>query len=182
MSPVPLMTAEELLLYQPPDAEAELIKGRMVVREPPSAMHGRYAARIAFLLMQHVIETRAGAVLADGGFHIESNPDTVLAPDVAFIVRDRVLGIPETGFARMAPDLAVEVRSPGDRWADLLRKVSRWLGAGVRVVWVIDPRQRSAHLFRPDGDIVHVPEDGDLTGDDVLPCFRCALRRVLALE
>lgn len=181
MTPVPLMTADELLLYQPDDKQTELIRGRMVVREPPSAMHGQYAAFLAYLLMQHVLPRRAGRVFVEAGFHIQSNPDTVLGPDVAFVDAARVAEIPPTGFAPLTPDLVVEVMSPGDRMPEVLTKVGRWLDAGVCLVWVINPMHRVAQVYREHGMISVLEETDALDGEDVLPGFSCPLRRVLDL-
>ena len=96
--------------------------------------------------------------------------------------RPRVGEIPPTGYAQMAPDLVAEILSPGDRPGEVLSKVADWLDAGVALVWVVDPRRRTAQLFWPDGRMSVVPDDGDLTGDEVLPGFRCPLRRVLEFE
>jgi len=174
-----MMTADELLVLQPPDKSTELVRGRMIVREPPSAMHGRYAAQLCYLLLQHVHPARLGVVFGqDTGFHIASDPDTVLAPDLAFISAERVALIPAVGYAKMVPDLVAEIISPGDRRAAVGRKVTKWLRVGVRVVWVIDPVRTEARICGSDGSERVVPADGELTGDDVLPGFRCPLAAV----
>jgi len=74
----------------------------------------------------------------DTGFKIERDPDTVRAPDVAFVVRERLAHIPDEGYAELAPDWVAEILSPSDRPGEVLEKVGQWLGAGVRVVWVLD--------------------------------------------
>ena len=97
-----LMTADELLVLQPPDKSTELLRGRMIVREPPSAMHGLYSAQLCFLLIQHVHPARLGFVFGqDTGFHIASDPDTMLAPDLTFISAARVALISAKGYAKM---------------------------------------------------------------------------------
>ncbi len=174
-----LMTADELLVLQPPDKSTELVRGRMIVREPPSAMHGLYSAQLCFLLLRHVHPARLGVVFGqDTGFHIASDPDTVLAPDVAFISAARVAQIPAVGYAQMVPDLVAEIISPGERRAAVIRKVAKWLAAGVRVVWLIDPLRTEARIYGSDGSERVVPADGDLTGEEVLPGFRCPLAAV----
>jgi Uma2 family endonuclease len=174
-----LMTAEALLVEQPPNKSTELVRGRMIVREPPSALHGLYSAQLCFLLLQHVHPARLGVVFGqDTGFQIASDPDTVLAPDLAFISTARVAQIPAVGYAKMVPDLVAEIISPGDRRAAVRRKVADWLRAGVRVVWVIDPVRTEARIYGGNGTERVVPSDGDLTGDDVLPGFRCPLAAV----
>ena len=179
MSAPALMTADELLRDQPPDKSTELVRGRMIVREPPSAMHGRYSATLCMLVLQHARAARLGVVFGqDTGFHIASDPDTVLAPDLAFIAAERVALIPAVGYARMVPDLVAEIISPGDRRIAVARKVKKWLTAGVRVVWVLDPVRVEAKVYGSDGSERVVSADGELTGDEVLPGFRCPLAAV----
>jgi Uma2 family endonuclease len=110
-----LMTAEELLRVSIPGKVTELIRGRLVVREPPGTWHGALSARLAGKLWSFVDQHDLGLVFGqDTGFKIESNPDTVRAPDVAFIARDRLAGIHERGYAALAPDLRASCspRSP----------------------------------------------------------------------
>lgn len=176
-----LMTAEELLGSDVPNKSTELVRGVLVVREPPGGWHGVLAARLTVLLGQHVYSRRAGEVLAqDTGFLIEREPDTVRAPDVAFVSAAKASAIGRRGYAPFAPDLAVEILSPGDRAGEVLGKVADWLRAGVRLVWVIDPDRRVAHVHRGDGTITIVHDDGALDGEDVLPGFTCSLREILS--
>lgn len=116
----------------------------------------------------------------DTGFKIGTDPDTVRAPDVAFVAEGRVNQIQHRGYAHLAPDLLAEVLSPDDRPAEVLDKVAAWLGAGTKIVWVIDPERREARVFRQDGSLVLLGDDDALEGEDVLPGFSCALRNVLA--
>lgn len=113
----------------------------------------------------------------DTGFQIESNPDTVRAPDAAFLTAARAAAIHDRGYARVAPDLVAEVLSPDDRRGDVRAKVADWLAAGVRLVWVIDPRPRAADVYRPGGSV----SSGEtrLDGEDVLPGFTCAVDDLL---
>ena len=174
-----LLTAEEVLRLEIPGKSVELVRGRLVVREPPSSRHGTVAARITYLLSDYVHRHHLGVVLQESGFKIESDPDTVRAPDVAFVDRARAGGIPATGYATFAPDLAVEVVSPGDRPGELLAKVGQWLDAGTKAVWVIDPPRAEARAYRDDGDLTIVPPNGFLDGGSVLPGFTCALTDLL---
>jgi Uma2 family endonuclease len=79
----------------------------------------------------------------------------------------------------MAPDLAVEVLSPGDRPGEVLGKVGDWLRAGCRVVWVIDPERRQVRVYRTDGSESVLGESDALDGEDVLPGFSCPLADLL---
>lgn len=175
-----LLTAEELLRLDLPGKTTELLRGQLVVREPPGTRHGSIAARLTYLLADHVYRHDLGVICGqDTGFKIGFDPDTVRAPDVAFIGRPRADQIPATGYAPFAPDLVAEVVSPDDRPGELLAKVGQWLDAGTKVVWVIDPSRAEARAYHDDGELTIIAADGWLTGAPVLPGFTCVLATVL---
>jgi Uma2 family endonuclease len=175
----PATTAEELLRIRIPGKWTELIRGRLVVREPAGTEHGRIAANLCYFVIDFARRHGLGQVFAqDTGFKIESNPDTVRAPDLAFISLARCV-TPGEGYAAIAPDLVAEVVSRGDRPGEVLEKVGNWLEAGVRLAWVIDPHRCEARVYRPDGSVVVIDTDGVLDGEDVLPGFTCKLADVL---
>jgi Uma2 family endonuclease len=175
-----LMTAEELARTCIPDKQVELVRGRLVVREPPSTHHGGVSANLAFELSAFVRKQKLGQVFAqDTGFKIASDPDTVRGPDVAFVSKERLARIPEEGYADLAPDLVAEVLSPTDRAGEVLAKVGDWLAAGTRRVWLIDPGRREARVFDADGSVSVIADDGSLHGGDALPGFSCPLRTIL---
>jgi len=166
------MTAAELMLRQPSDKRSELIAGRMVVREPAGLHHGSVAAQLLIAVGTHAARERLGRVVAaETGFTLRRNPDTVRAPDVAFIRADRWPAAQTTGFGEIAPDLVAEVLSPGDRERDVRAKVADWLAAGTQLVWVIDQTRRVARAYRPDGSITTVTATDELDGESVLPGF-----------
>ena len=174
------MTAAELERFDVPGKWTELIRGRLVVREPPGSYHGQVAAKLLFLLGQHVYGRNLGTLTAqDTGFRIESDPDTVRAPDVAFISKERQPHIPPRGYAPFAPDLTAEILSPDDRPGGVLSKVGDWLDAGTQIVWVIDPLRREARVYRADGTQSTVTEADALDGETVLPGFSCRLAEFL---
>jgi Uma2 family endonuclease len=178
-----LMTAEQLESVDIPGKSVELVRGRLIVSEPPSTYHGFVAAKLLFVVTQFVSQHRLGTVLGDAGFKLESNPDTVRAPDVSFVTYDRLPSIPRArGYAAVAPDLVIEVVSWNDRRGQLLAKVGSWLDAGARLVWVIDPLRQEAHVHRPDGSIAILGVHDALDGEDVLPGFSCKLSDVLPGE
>ena len=175
-----LMTAEELEAVDIPGKTTELIRGQLVVHEPPGIYHGRIAAKLVFVLGSHVYPARLGELYAqDTGFKLRSNPDTVRAPDVAFVAAHRVEAR-RRGYGAIAPDLIAEIVSPDDRASELLAKVADWLDAGVRVVWVIDPQRNEAHTYRPDGSVIVANPADELTAEEVLPGFRLELAELLA--
>lgn len=172
MTPHALMSADELLHLNLPGKRTELVRGVLVVREPAGARHGRIAADVAWRLRTHVEGTGGGDVYAaETGFTLTRDPDTVRAPDVAFVRKERLPAPEPAGFPDFAPDLAVEILSPGDRPGELLSKVADWLTAGTRLVWVIDPERRIARVFRADGSEASIPQGQALDGEDVIPGF-----------
>jgi Uma2 family endonuclease len=174
------MTAEELLELSIPDKRVELVRGRLVVREPPGIQHGDVLVQVAVALANYVKAHVLGRVVGgDPGFTLARNPDTVRGPDVAFISSARLPNPLPRAFAEFAPDLAVEVLSPDDRRREVREKVDDYLKAGSRLVWVIDPIRRRATVYRADGTEALLGENDVLLGEDVLPGFECLLASVL---
>jgi len=175
-----LMTAEELLHTHVPNKRVELVRGVLVVREPPGYQHGRVTAELAFQLTRHVKASGTGqVVVGDTGFKVASDPDTVRGPDIAVLTGERVPDPHTLGFPALGPDLVVEVLSPNDRPGEILAKVGDWLEAGTRLVWVIDPERRVARVYRQNGSETIVTEAEQLDGEDVLPGFSSPLASVL---
>ena len=140
---------------------------------PAGSEHGKIAASVAILLGSHVRARKLGEVLAaETGFLIARNPDTVRAPDAAFISKDHVPpgGLPK-GYAPFAPDIAVEVLSPSDSLLDVEEKIEQWLKAGTALVWVVNPRGRTVTVHRSGRDPRVLRESDALTGEDVCPGF-----------
>jgi len=162
-----------------PNKRTELVRGVLVVREPAGYQHGDVAMRLAAAIFAHVDAHGLGRVFAaETGFTLARNPDTVRAPDVAFISLARLPEPPPRGFAELAPDLAVEVLSPDDRPGEVLAKVGDWLNAGARLVWVVDPVRVLARVYRADGSESIVDETDALRGEDVLPGFEYPLSTI----
>lgn len=166
------MTANELLTYDAKDHRTELVRGRLVVRDFTGGPHAGLLADLTAIVVSHVrsLQPSPGRVLVgDPGFWIARDPDTVRAPDLAFISYDRLPGgaVPP-GLLEGAPNLAVEIRSPSDRTGAVLEKIGQWLNAGVTIVWVIDPQRRTAQQFAADGTITLLGEQDTLYGAPVL--------------
>lgn len=180
MSSPAVLTAEELLRLNLPNKRTELVRGRLVVREPAGYLHGDIAMRIGSAIHQFVETHSLGRVFAaETGFTLAREPDTVRAPDVAFIRSERLPSPPPPGFAELAPDLAVEVLSPDDRPGEVLEKVADWLNAGTLLVWVVDPKRRIARVYRADGSEATIDDGGFLDGEALLPGFQLRLVAVL---
>jgi Uma2 family endonuclease len=169
------MTAEELFELPDDGMRHELVEGELRSMTPAGGEHGRAALRIGARILEHVEEHDLGAAFAaETGFVLGRSPDTVRAPDVAFVRADR-LRSPAWGFPELAPDLVVEVVSPWDRASEVASTAAMWLDAGVRMVWVVDPQARLAAVHHPGGSVTVLREDGVLDGEDVLPGFRLPL-------
>jgi Uma2 family endonuclease len=174
------VTVDELL-HMPDDGfRYELVRGELRRMTPAGSQHGRIAVRITWRLARHVEENQLGTVYAaETGFRLSSNPDTVRAPDVAFVSCARIEAIGEIeSFWPEAPELAVEVISPGDSYADVEEKVFGWLDAGTKMVVVINPRQRSATVYKSPTDITTLTGADVLDGGDVVPGFELAVQEI----
>ena len=174
----PPMTAEELLRMPDDGFRYELIEGELIKMTPAGHEHGGIAANLSTPLDQHVRANKLGKVyIADAGFKLASDPDSVRAADVAFVSRDRVEAVGRgKGFWPGAPDLAVEVISPNDLYTDVEQKVFHWLTAGTRMVIVVNPRRRSATVYRSVDEVEVLSEDDTIDGGDVVPGWTMSVR------
>jgi Uma2 family endonuclease len=172
-----LVTAEELERF-PSDFRYELVEGRVIRLGPVGYLHGLVVTRIASLLERHVRAANLGAVLIELGVKLASNPDTVRAPDVAFIQRDRIPSPPPRGFWKGAADLAVEVLSPDDRPSETRAKVEEYLIRGSSVVLAIDPDAQTVSVHRHPKTQVTLSHHDELDLDDVVPGFRCRVGEI----
>ena len=175
-----LVTAEELeRMPDDPFNRYELVEGRLVRMSPVSFDHARIVARLIFLLQRHLDGTRVGLVVTEMGFTLASNPDTVRAPDIAFLRSDRLPARGTRGFPEQSPDAVIEVLSPDDRTSEMRRKVAEYLTQGVEVVVVIDPKDATATTFRPTTPPVTLREEDELLDlGDVIPGCHCRLREI----
>ena len=170
-----LFTVDELFHLPRGKCRYELVKGELYEMPPAGGRHGSVAMRIGVLLGAHVMGNQLGEVFAaETGYIIRRDPDTVRAPDVSFIARDRLpRGELPAGYLEIIPDLAVEVLSPNDRPNEVRDKVEDWLRAGVSLVWVVDPTSRSATVYQSMDDVQELSEDNSLDGNQVVPGFTC---------
>ncbi|HEU0079432.1 MAG TPA: Uma2 family endonuclease [Longimicrobiaceae bacterium] len=176
------VTADELLRMPDDGFRYELVQGEIRKMTPAGGQHGRIALKIGSSLLQHVEERQLGAAYgAETGFKLATNPDTVRAPDLAFLSRERAEAVGEVqGYVPGAPDLAVEVVSPGDTYGEVEEKVLEWLDAGTRMVVVVNPRRRTAVVYHSRDDI-HVLSDEDvLDGGDVVPGWTLPVKSLFA--
>ena len=182
MSTKTLLTSEDLWKIVADGSRYELSQGELVSMTPIGMEHGGVVGAIIELLRRHVKKNNLGMVGPEIGFRLSRNPDTVRAPDVAFIARERLPkeGIPRK-FAEFAPDLAVEVLSPEDSASDVLRKIEEYLTFGTRLVWVVDPATRRVTVYRSLQDVKVLTTEDELDGADVLPGFRTPVAELFNL-
>ncbi len=166
-----LVTAEGLLELPRGQHRYELVQGELKKMAPAGHEHGRIAALITASLIQTVLENKLGNVYAaETGFKLASNPDTVKAPDVAFVSAERLRGVTgNTGYFPGPPDLAIEIVSPNDRHSEVEEKVELWLRYGVRMVVTLNPQTRTATVYRGLEDIRMILGGGRLEGAEVVP-------------
>jgi len=165
----------------PPDAfRYELIRGELRQMTPSGYGHGVVVGNLTIPLGEYVRAHRLGHICgAETGFRIARAPDTVRAPDIAFVRHDRrgTEPLPE-GFFEGPPDLAVEVLSPSDTVFHVDEKIAEWLRAGCAMVWVVNGHRRSVSVHRPGGLITVLTEPDTLEGSDLLPGFTLPVARI----
>ena len=173
-----LITAEELERFPEDDWRYELAEGRLIRMSPAGYVHGRVTMRVGFLLEQHVRTHNLGVVQNEVGFKLASNPDTVRAPDIAFIRRDRIPSTDPKGFWNGPPDVAVEVLSPDDTPTEIRKKAVEYLTRGASIVLVIDPGSKTATTFTDGTSTTIAGADEELSLSPVVAGFRCRVRDI----
>jgi Uma2 family endonuclease len=175
-----LMTADELLVLPDDGMRHELINGELLQMSPSGIVHSRAIGWITHVLSNHIVSHDLGPFFgAEGGFIISRDPDTVLAPDFAFIAKSRARFPVPDGFYPGAPDLAVEVLSPHDRVVEVDDKIQRWLDAGSHQVWIVNPNRRTLVIHRKDTQPQVLQSADRVTGNDLLPGFQATVEELL---
>jgi Uma2 family endonuclease len=174
-----LMTAEEFSRRPDPGHPEELIRGRVVRMPPPGRRHGEVCGQAVYLFKRFLEDHDVGRVLSrDSGVITERGPDTVRGADVAYYSFETMpRGIASRGYGPEIPELVVEVRSPSDRWREVVEKVAEYLRAAVRVVVVLDPDPRAAHVFAADEPPRMLGPDDELTFPGLLDGFAVRVAR-----
>jgi Uma2 family endonuclease len=167
-----ITTADQLFQASSSLGRCELVRGGLIMMSPAGSEHGAVAAAVGAILRDFVKPRRLGVILgAETGFRIGSDPDTVRAPDAAFVVAERIGAQLPRGFFPGPPDLAVEVVSPEDRASEVIAKVEAWLAAGARSVWVVDPKTQTVAIHHGDRRVAVLKSADVLTDEAILPGF-----------
>ncbi|HET7076948.1 MAG TPA: Uma2 family endonuclease [Chloroflexia bacterium] len=174
-------TVDDLLNLPDDGFRYELVEGELHKMPPLGRRHGRIIVNLSTPLDHYVRAQGLGEVYAEVGYLLAENPDTVLAPDVSFLRQERLAEAdPDRPYWVGAPDLAVEVVSPGDRYSEVNEKVARWLAAGTLLVWVIDPRRQQIAVHQAPSTVTNLALADTLDGGDVLPGWTLPVREVFA--
>jgi Uma2 family endonuclease len=174
-------TAAQLLRYSNPPFRHELVRGEMRTMSPAGFQHGGVIARLSARLTNHVDRHHLGCILVnDTGFVLTRRPDTVLAPDIAFLRLDRLPPPSSTDFCEGPPDVAIEVRSPRDSRRAHERKGRAWLRHGTPCVWLVDPEDETVTILRPGHGPVLVGNAATLSGNPEIRGFRVRLRSIFS--
>jgi Uma2 family endonuclease len=175
------MTAQELYRLPGINAKhAELVRGVLRVGEPSGMASSASAARISAMLTLYTLQHDIGVVTGESaGYRLQRDPDTLRAPDVAFVRKERLPErLPRT-FVDVAPDLAVEVLPPSDSRRTTIEKIEEYLAAGTRLVWLVDLDRQTVTVYRPNQAPEVLDGAATLSGEDVLPGFQLAVASVL---
>src|SRR5258708_38686554 len=149
----------------------ELLRGELIEMSPTGEAHGILTAWLSHLILGYVDANGLGEVLgAETGFRLSDTPDTIFAPDIAFISESRRQTTTEK-YLRIAPDLVVEVVSPGNDATEINEKIEAYFASGTRLVWIVYPKTKTIYVYSSAENVQILTANGMLTGADVLPGF-----------
>ena len=174
-----LQTAEDLERLSAQGFRYELIKGELHERAFAGGLQGSIASRLFFYVGSIIIPENLGMTFAAGtGFLVERNPDTVLAPDFAFVAEGRLPNPLPDGYVALVPDIVLQTRSPNDTRQEVADKVAQWLELGVRLVWELNPQTRILTVHGAGQPPQVLGENDTLDGGDVLPGLSVPIARL----
>jgi len=160
----------------------ELERGRIVERSRPGKLHGLICAKVVRILGNYTASRKKGYVCSnDTGVIVERGPDTVRGPDIQVFDDAQRIEEVEEKYGETPPLIAVEVLSPNDTHGKVVRRVKEQIRFGTKLVWILDPDAKNVVVHYPDGTDRNVEENEELTGNDVLPEFRCRVGDFFAL-
>lgn len=169
-----VLTGEELFALGDV-GRCELVDGRIVYMSPTGAEHGTVEGNLAFLLKAFVQPRLLGWVLTgEVGIYTRRGPDRVRAADVVFLSRERCAAVP-AGFLEIAPELVVEVISPGDRWQEVRQKIGEYFAIGVATVWIVDPQARGVLVHTSPTTMTELTAGQTLVGTGALAGLQLAV-------
>lgn len=175
------MTAAKLLEMPGDNMRHELVRGELRTMPPAGFEHGFLGARLLGRMAAHAEAHGLGIILnSETGFFLLHDPDTVCAPDIAYVCKSRLPSPLPKGYFQGAPDIAVEIISPGDTLEEVEDKVAEYLEAGTVAVWVLNPRRRTVSVHSPDGAVRRLQVSDILEGGDVFSGFSIAVSDIFS--
>ena len=161
----------------------ELVKGVIVHMSPTGYLHGYTEGKFYGALQAFVSQHKLGEVLVgEVGIYTARRPDTVRGADVAYISNERKARVQSSSYLDVAPELAVEILSPDDRWGELMDKLTEYFSVGVQVVWVADPRTQSVYVYHAPNKVQHFSAEDTLPGGEALPGFGVLVAELFARQ
>jgi Uma2 family endonuclease len=181
-----LMTAEEFYewTHRPEnhDKNCELVRGEIVEMPQPGKRHGFVCGNAVRVMGNFAHRRKKGYVCSnDTGVVVERDPDTVRGPDITFFEDVTSYEDIEEKYGETPPKVAIEVLSPNDSTGKVNRRIRDQLRFGTALVWLIDPEARNVTVYRPGKEHYVLEETEELTGEDVLPDFRCRVAEFFAM-
>ncbi len=168
--PIFTNSTAEALYNMGPDARFELIEGELSEYPFHSGLHGAAAGLLVVRIGAYLASSPLGKLYAGQvGCVLARDPDTVLAPDLAFIRHDRLEGPTEEGFLRIVPDFVAEILEPWDSKAQIERRISIYRQAGVEQVWICDPIRRLVQIHSADGPARSFIGNDPILGGNLFP-------------
>ena len=179
LAPPAVHTARDLERLSNEGYHYELVRGELRPMSPSGGPHGDATSRVSFYVNGIVYGDDLGLTFtAETGFFVERDPDTILAPDFAYVAHERLSDPLPQSYVPVVPDFAVETRSPNDTTREVAEKVEEWLTAGVRLVWVVEPKRSTITTHRRGRDARTFTVGETLDGEDVLPGLAVPLDRI----
>ncbi len=178
MAPVSekLLSAYEFAQMPAPrdGSRQDLVRGVIVTMPPPGFRHGLRQGKVYKILDRYGTSTGHGRAVVESGIVTDRVPDTVRGPDISYWSAERLpLDLEPVGYPDASPDVCVEILSPSNQLTKILEKLREYFANNVRMVWVVDPEDRTVTVYRSATEGLRLAESAILRGDDVLPGFEC---------
>ncbi len=169
-----LITQEEFVQRLGEFGHAELVDGKIKPMSLNNYSHGITLANLCSELRDYVRKHKLGFVLGgDVGIQVTADKPTTRGADVVFISHERMAQVTSKVFLDVAPELVVEVISPGNEWNDVFEKINQYFEMGTQLIWIVEPMFKQVRVFTSPRITTVVASDTNdtLTGGEVLPGF-----------
>jgi Uma2 family endonuclease len=172
--------ADVLTIQQREKVLCELVDG-ILVEKTTGIPEAFLASVLIRILGTWVADRRLGCVLGPAGM-LRLAPGLVRIPDVSYVPWGRFPNrqLPDSPMLELAPDLAVEILSPGNTRQEIEAKLRDYFASNVLLVWCVDPRQRTVEVYTAPAQSIVLIQDQTLDGRPVLPGFTLPLRQLFA--